>query len=97
MTQSAQVQLAAEKVSRWANKHAHATAMLAKWKHQLSVLEAKAGKPTPTATKLPPLMLVQSAEQAAMADISRAADEAGGKVLPLKNGKAKPKKTPPKK
>jgi len=51
-----QLALAAEKVSRWTAKHAHATAMLAKWKHQLTKLQG--AKPVePTINKVPALTL----------------------------------------
>jgi hypothetical protein len=74
MTQVEQIALATEKVTRWTAKHEHARAMLTKWKHRLTALEAK-GKPQPTATKLPPLVMVPSTDDP--------------KVVPLK-GKAKP-------
>jgi hypothetical protein len=86
MTQLEQVQLATSKVEHWRGKVERSQGILRKWEGTLAKLTK--GKPTATATKLPPLTLVpDTTREAAMAAISKAADEA--KVRPLK-GKAKP-------
>jgi len=87
MTTVEQIALATEKVTRWAAKQEHATAMLTKWKHRLSALQPQP-QSQPTKDKLPKLELVAKNSEAAIA-LQRAIDKA-------KANKPKPTPTKPK-
>jgi len=103
MTQVEQLALASSKVEHWRGKVERAAGILHKWEGQLQKLQSKGAKPVePTAKKLPPLVLVPDTEhlarEAAMRDIAKAADEAGGnKVMRIKKASPKGKPSPKKK
>jgi hypothetical protein len=85
MTMTEQLALAGEKVEHWRGKCERAASMLSKWESRLKGLQSKA-KPVPTATKLPPVMLVP--------DMPQETGSTNGKVVPMSKGKTK---KPPKK